>query len=159
MAKKKDVIVLEENKVLAVKRTGKTLSVNLGVELSVDNAHELQKNLSVWKDWDIEKIVFDATDLVYLTSAGVRVIMFAHLQMKGKPELEFVNCAKEIHKTLGLVGMTSMIHFVEDERNDRGEPANELQQKLSEMRQKDLEDFAAHNDVVLYQMKIDPTED
>lgn len=61
MAKKKKVIVLEENIVLAVKRKGKTLSVNLGVELSVDNAHKLQQNLSVWKDWDIDKIVFDAT--------------------------------------------------------------------------------------------------
>lgn len=159
MAKKKKVIKPEENKVLAVKRTGKTLSVNLGVELSVDNAHELQKNLSAWKDWDIDKIVFDATDLVYLTSAGVRVIMFAHLQMKGNPEIEFVNCAKEIHKTLGLVGMTSMIHFVEDERSERGEPSNKWEQKLSEMRQKDLDDFAAHNDVVLYQMKIGETED
>ena len=159
MAKKKKVIKPEENKVLAVKRTGKTLFVNLGVELSVDNAHILQKNLGAWNGEDIEKSVFDATDLVYLTSAGVRVIMFAHLQMVSKPKIEFVNCAKEIHKTLGLVGMTSLIDFVEDERNERGEPSNEWEQKLSEMRQKDLEDFAAHNDVVLYQMKIDQTED
>jgi anti-anti-sigma factor len=105
MEKKKKVV----KEALSVKRIDETLFVYLGVQLTINNAPLLQQKLSDYQDMNIEKIVFDATDLVYLTSAGVRVIMFIHLKMTGKPKIEFVNCAKEIQRTLQLVGMTSLI--------------------------------------------------
>ena len=133
---------------------GTTLTVILGGELAKANAPAMQQLLSSYQGQDIRKIVFDATDLLYLSSAGVRVIMFARKRFAANPEVEMLNCAKEIYDTLYLVGLTESVSFVEDERRQAKEPENEFQQKLAEMRQKDLEDFAAHNDVVAQQMKL-----
>ena len=154
MAKKKKVIKPEENKVLAVKRTGKTLFVNLGVELSVDNAHILQKNLGAWKGEDIEKIVFDATDLVFISSAGIRCVIFAIQELGQKPEIIFLNCAKEIIETFKMSGLIRFIKFIEDENKHVDSDDDDFRKKMEEIRQQELDDFAANNDVVCYQMKI-----
>jgi anti-anti-sigma factor len=146
-------------KEMTVQKSDTTLFINLATELSAKNAPELQQKLNVYQKQDIRKIVFDATDLLFLSSAGVRIIMFARKKFTGEPELEFLNCAKEIYDTLYLVGLTDAIRFVEDDRKRGKEPENEFQQKLAEMRQKDLEDFAAHNDVVVYQMKLGGSDD
>jgi len=139
---------------LSIKKTGTTLYINLGYQLSVENAPNLQESLNAYTKQDIEKIVFDATDLVHLSSVGVRVIMFAHNKFKKKPKIIFVNCAKAIYDTLDLVGITNIIRFVEKKTSKSESSDSEWQEKLAELRQKDLEDFAAHNDVVVYQMKI-----
>jgi anti-anti-sigma factor len=141
-------------KEMTVTKTDATLIVSLVSELSARNALELQQKLNAYQKQDIQKIIFDATDLLYLSSAGVRVIMFARKRFAANPEVEMLNCAKEIYDTLYLVGLTESVSFVEDERRQAKEPENEFQQKLAEMRQKDLEDFAAHNDVVAQQMKL-----
>ena len=139
---------------ITIQKSDTTLIVSLTAELSAKNAPNLQQKLNVYQRQDIRKIVFDATDLLYLSSAGVRVIMFVRKKFAGNPEVEILNCAKEIYETLYLVGLTDVINFVEDDRKRAKEPENEFQQKLAEMRRKDLEDFAAHNDVVVYQMKL-----
>lgn len=143
---------------ITVKKSETTLFINLVSELSAKNAPDLQQKLNDYQEQYIQKIVFDATDLLYLSSAGVRVIMFARKKFAGNPVVEILNCAKEIYDTLYLVGLTSVINFVDDNRKRAREPENEFQQMLAEMRQKDLEDFAAHNDVVAYQMKFGSEE-
>jgi anti-anti-sigma factor len=142
-----------------VEQTGSTLHVDLGFQLSVANAPDLQEKLNAYKDQDIKEIVFDATDLVHLSSIGIRVFVFAFQKFKHEPKIVFVNCAKAIYDTLDIVGITHMFTFVEDERSQAGPPENEWQEKLEELKNKDLEDFKAHNDVVVYQMKMGGTEE
>jgi anti-anti-sigma factor len=142
-----------------VEQTGSTLHVDLGFQLSVANAPDLQEKLNAYKDQDIKEIVFDATDLVHLSSIGIRVFVFACQKFKHEPKIVFVNCAKAIYDTLDIVGITHMFTFVEDERGQAGPPENEWQEKLEELKNKDLEDFKAHNDVVVYQMKMGGTEE
>ena len=142
-----------------VEQTGSTLHVDLGFQLSVANAPDLQEKLSAYKDQDIKEIVFDATDLVHLSSIGIRVFAFACQKFKHEPKIVFVNCAKAIYDTLDIVGITHIFTFVEDERSQAGPPENEWQEKLEELKNKDLEDFKAHNDVVVYQMKMGGTEE
>ena len=75
---------------------GTTLTVILGSELAKVNAPAMQQLLSSYQGQDIRKIVFDATDLVFISSAGIRCIIFAKQELSQKPEIEFVNCTKEI---------------------------------------------------------------
>ena len=135
-----------------IKQKGRMLIVDLGYRLSIENAPTLQEQLTAYQGKGIQKIVFDATKLVYISSAGVRVVMYVYAKM-GIKKIEFMNCAQEIRDTLGKVGLAApLIKFVQGTSAQKT-PANKWQERLAEMRQKDLEDFVAHNDVVVYQMK------
>lgn len=135
-----------------IKQKGRMLIVDLGYRLSIENAPTLQEQLTAYQGKDIQKIVFDTTRLVYISSAGVRVVMYVYAKM-GIKKIEFMNCAPEIRNTLDKVGLAApMIKFVKGTSTQKA-PANKWQERLAEMRQKDLEDFVAHNDVVVYQMK------
>ena len=120
-----------------IRLEGTTLYVNLGRELTADNAPLLQQELKGYQGRDITKIVYDATHLVYISSSGVRVITYAFQKIGHLPTIEFVNCAQEIHDTL-------------DTR---------LKEKLSALNQQQLDNFAANNDVVVYNMKLGHEED
>lgn len=140
---------------------GTTLNVYLGRDLAKKNAPALQDLLGNYRGQDIRKIVFDATDLVFLSSAGVRCIIFARQDLGQKPEIVFVNCAKEIHEVFHITGMFRFITFVEDERKT-GKNKNTVGVMLHpepiETKQGELDDFAAKNDVVCLQMRLGEEE-
>jgi hypothetical protein len=75
-----------------------------------------------------------------------------------QPEIVFENCAKEIYEVFDMVGLTRFISFVNDnrikDREDKAKAGDELSQKLADIRQKELDDFATNSDVVCYQMKL-----
>lgn len=146
-----------------IKKEGTTLYVRLGYELSTANAPALQEKLGEYRSQDIRKVVFDATELVYISSSGIRVVLFVQKKLTSHPEVVFVNCAKEIYETLELTGITNFISFVDDARKDNptggNEADDEWQQKMDDTRQKMLDHFAASNDLVMYQMKLGQTEE
>ena len=129
------------------KKEGTTLHVYLGFELSIANSAALREMFEAYRGQDISKIVFDATDLVFLSSSGIRVIIFATIQ-----------------NTFKITGLVNFFSFVEDKsktdqaENDEAEE-NQWQKEYIEARQKQLDNFAAHNDVVVYQMKLGQDED
>lgn len=135
---------------------GTTLYVYLGYELMTENAPVLQEELKHYQRQDITKIVYDATDLVYVSSSGIRVITYAFQKLGCSPKIEFVNCAKKIYETLDIVGITNMISFVEDDskKAPMGDMDAELQGRISKLNQQQLDYFAANNDVVMYQMRL-----
>jgi anti-sigma B factor antagonist len=141
-----------------VKKDGTTLYVKLDFELSTANASDLKDELNQYKDQDIQKIVYDFTDMVYLSSAGIRVILFSRQNFNKHPILVFVNCAKEIRETLELTGISNIINFDDDDRNialTDGKSADDVwQEKIAKTRQRMLDHFAASNDVVMFQMKL-----
>ena len=136
-----------------ISKTDKTLFITLEYQLSEDNAPKLLEELIAYKNEDIEEAVFDVTKLVYLSSSGIRVIMYIKNRFKNAPKIVFVNCAKDIRNVLDLVGFSSIIRFTEAESSD-DDSTNEWQEKLAEMRRKDLEDYAARNSVVAHLMKM-----
>ena len=143
---------------------GTTLTVILGSELAVGNAPAMEQSLRKYMGQDIRKIVFDATDLVYISSAGVRVVIFVRQRLGEKPEVEFLNCAQEIFDTLDIAGVTNFVTFADDERKNAPAFASsvediELQKKLADAKQQQLDYFAANNDVVKYQMKMGNEEE
>ena len=147
-----------------LKKEGSTLQVYLGFELSIDNSAELRKMLGGYRVQDISKIVFDATDLVYISSSGIRAIIFAGQEIGDQPKIEFVNCAQEIYDSFKITGLSNFFSFVEDERkagnaDHKDGVDKEWDKEFKEVRQKQLDNYAAHNDVVCYQMKLGGDED
>ncbi len=138
---------------------GTVLTIILGVELNKVNAPAMQQLLNSYMGKNIRKIVFDATDLVFISSAGIRCVIFARQELGQKPEMVFVNCASEIYEVFQITGLVRFIEFVEDDRvksrRERAEAGDRLQKKIDEVRQEELDHFAANNDVVCYQMKLE----
>ena len=144
-----------------VVKDGTTLTITLGIELSAANGPALKDELSKYSGQDIEKVVFDASGLTYLSSGGLQAVIYADHRLGSNKELIFVNCAKEIYVVLNHVGLTKFIKFEEnlemkEEFHQRMETIfdkEELNRKVSE-RNQTLDNFAAHNDLVCYNMKL-----
>ena len=130
-----------------VNLNGTALVVELGGVLNTVNAPLLQEELNKYMGQAIEKVVFDASELMTLSSSGLRTVYFAKQRLGNKPEIVFVNCAKEIYNTLKMIGLASSIKFVnvENKKIVRSKEA--------------LDEFAANNDVVCYSMKMGQSED
>lgn len=147
---------MEEN--FNINLDGTTLTVILGVELTKENAPAMLQLLGSYRGQDIRKVVFDATELVFISSAGIRCIIYARRELGRKPEIVFENCAKEIYEVFEMTGLTRFISFVKDnrtkDREDKAEAGDKLSQKLANIRQKELDNFATNSDVVCYQMKL-----
>jgi len=153
-----------ENNDFIIKLEGTALKIYLGFELSMANSTTLRDMLSDYRGQDINRIVFDATDLVFLSSSGIRTILFASQEIGQEPEIVFLNCAKEIYETLKMTGLADFFSFmdVESKADETGKDEAEdkdWEKEYKEARQKQLDNYAAHNDVVIYQMKLGQDED
>lgn len=144
-----------------VVRDGTTLNVLLSKELSYANATTLTDEMLKYSGQGIEKVVLDATGLMFLSSSGIRSLLFAYQDLGNRPEIVFVNCAKEIFQVLDHVGLTSFIKFEESsEKRDQYrqkflyEVSMRDAEKGVEERKNKLEQFATGNDVVCYSMKM-----
>lgn len=149
-----------------IQRDGTTLRVVLGKELSMTNSKALTDALYKYYGQGIEKVVFDATELIYLSSSGLRTVVFANQRLGGKNEIVFVNCAKEIYGVLDHVGMTSVITFEEDQERRKEYRRDYLSNmddvtlgKQIKARKESLENYTANNDVVCYTMKMGQSDD
>lgn len=60
----------------------------------------------------MEKLVFDATNLTYLSSRGVRVILYCKKYLSNNLEIVFINCNKDILDVLDFVGVRPYITFI-----------------------------------------------
>ena len=135
------------NNDFSVTLNGTALIVELGRSLNTNNAPALTEELSKYKGQVIEKVVFDASELMALSSSGLRSVIYAKQRLGNKPEIVFVNCAKEIYNTLKIIGLTSSIKFVK------------VEGKKITRRQEELDSFAANNDVVCYSMKLGQSDE
>lgn len=95
-----------------VKQEGAILTIALGEELATGNAPALMDELNKYRDKAIEKVVFDATNLKYIASSGIRTIIFAKQKLGSNPAIEFVNCAKDIVDVFEMTGIQDYISFV-----------------------------------------------
>lgn len=131
-----------------VTKKGTALVIELGRSLNTANAPALQDELATYVGQeDIEKVVFDASELLTLSSSGLRVVYFSKQRLGNKPEIVFVNCAKEIYNTLKMIGLASSIKFLK------------VESKRVVRKQEELDDFSANNDVVCYSMKLGQEDD
>ena len=141
----------------SITKKGTTLEITLGKELSMASAELLEKELSAYFGQDIRKLVFNAAQLLYISSSGIRTIVYTKKKLisqssksalpGGEKGLVFMNCAKAIKDTLDLVGFSAFITYV-----------NVVTSKTSRQ-QSALENFSANNDVVCLNMKMGKEEE
>lgn len=148
-----------------IKQDGTTLNIFLGKELSAANANKLTEVLDSYYGQGIEKVVYDATALSFVSSSGIRNIMFTFKRLGSNPKIVFVNCAKEIYDVLYLVGLANSIEFVESpemrKRYQRQMYFTLEQEEIDQQTQQQqdiLDNYQANNDVVCYSMKIGEDE-
>ena len=130
-----------------ISKNGTALIITLGRDLITTNAPVLQEELAKYMGENIEKVVFDASELMALSSSGLRVVYFAKQRLGNKPEIVFVNCAKEIYNTLKMIGLAPSIKFLK------------VDNKKVVRSQKSLDEFSANNDVVCYSMRLGQDDD
>ncbi len=99
----------------SIRQEGTTLYICLGHELTSENAPELQEALMRYQGQTITKMVYDATDLVYISSLGLRVVTVSYQKLGHSPKIEFVNCDRKIYEIFKIIGFTNIITFVDDE--------------------------------------------
>lgn len=146
-----------------IRQEGSTLYVDLEYELTFANSPALQEELKQWLSPGITKIVFDASNLVYISSSGIRVIIFVKQYKDIAPQVVFKNCAKQIREIFDIAGISNFISYVDEEPSAQEselseDEDDEWQKKMAETKQKMLDHFSAHNDVVVYQMKLGQEE-
>ena len=144
-----------------VKKNGSALVIELVNELSADNAPLLIEEMSKYANQDIQRVVFNATGLIYISSSGLRTVFYAYQDLGDEPEIVFVNCVKEIRDVLTSVGIAQFIKFEENDemkkefrRRHLTNLSKEEIARLSTERKKSLDQFSANNDVVCYTMKL-----
>lgn len=98
-------------------RDGSVLTIVLGENLSAVNSPLLTEDLAPYVNQGIEKVIFDATNLTYISSGGIRVIFFCKKSLSEKDvEIVFLNTSNDILEVFDLVGIQPFITFV----NGRG---------------------------------------
>ena len=73
-----------------VKKNGSALVIELVNELSADNAPLLIEEMSKYANQDIQRVVFNATGLIYISSSGLRTVFYAYQDLGDEPEIVFV---------------------------------------------------------------------
>ena len=87
---------------------GDSLTVRLEGKLNTTSAIELDTELRQVLP-EVKELVFDLEKLEYITSAGLRVLLFAQKTMAQQGKMTVRNVGPEILKILKMTGMARMM--------------------------------------------------
>ena len=93
-------------------RNGGKLTLKIEGEINAATAPELKKELDSSFDDDVTELVFDITDVPYISSAGLRVLLESQNKIderEGRMEVRGVN--EMIMEILKLTGFTSFLNI------------------------------------------------
>ena len=83
------------------------LYIALDGRIDASNANATEVEIfSIKNDNPGKRIVIDAENLVYISSAGLRVVLKLR---KGDPELSIINVAADVYEVLDMTGFTDMV--------------------------------------------------
>ena len=90
------------------KSEGNNLSFALSGRLDTTTAPDLEKEV---KDniEGVEKLDFDFSDLAYISSAGLRVLLSAQKIMNKQGEMVVKNCSDEIKEIFEVTGFSDIL--------------------------------------------------
>jgi anti-sigma B factor antagonist len=90
------------------KSEGKNLSFILSGRLDTTTAPDLEKEVKGNIE-GVEKLDFDFTDLLYISSAGLRVLLSAQKTMNKQGEMIVKNCSDEILDIFEVTGFSDIL--------------------------------------------------
>ena len=90
------------------KQEGKDLTVALTGRLDTVTAPELESELAASLD-DVENLVIDMTDLEYISSAGLRVLLTAQKTMNQKGSMKLTNVNETVMEIFDVTGFVDIL--------------------------------------------------
>ncbi|MEE3398682.1 MAG: STAS domain-containing protein [Eubacterium sp.] len=90
------------------KSDGKNLSFALSGRLDTTTAPDLEKEVKENIE-GVEKLDFDFSDLAYISSAGLRVLLSAQKIMNKQGEMVVKNCSEEIKEIFEVTGFSDIL--------------------------------------------------
>ena len=94
--------------------SGTTLTVALVGRLDAVTAMELDKELKTSLE-GVQELVFDLKELVYIASAGLRILLKYQKQMdKAGGEMKIRNIKAEVREVLDMTGFSDFLHIVDN---------------------------------------------
>jgi anti-anti-sigma factor len=90
------------------KSDGKNLSFALSGRLDTTTAPDLEKEVKENIE-GVEKLDFDFSDLAYISSAGLRVLLSAQKIMNKQGEMVVKNCSEEIKDIFEVTGFSDVL--------------------------------------------------
>lgn len=98
----------------AITLEGNTLTIKLEKRLDTTNSMELINSLGKYSDVEnVTRIVFDATDLQYIASTGIRAVVYADQMIGENPAIFFVGATEEVRKVFELTGIANFLTFTD----------------------------------------------
>ncbi len=89
---------------------GKELTVALKGDLNVGTSPELEQALKEKLD-DVEKLVFDLAELEYISSAGLRVLLFSHQTVSKHGTMIIRNLTDEVKDIFEVTGFSDAMNI------------------------------------------------
>ena len=92
------------------KLDGKNLEFALSGRLDTNTSPDLEKEVKANIE-GIENLVFDFKDLVYISSAGLRVLLVAQKTMSLQGSMVIRNCSEMIMEIFEVTGFSDILTF------------------------------------------------
>ncbi len=89
---------------------GTKLTLELDGVLDTNTAPELEKVIKESLR-GVTKLIIDLSDLTYISSAGLRVLLYAHKTMMKSGEMVITNADDTIMEVFKLTGFSTMLNF------------------------------------------------
>ena len=89
-------------------KQGSDLTVALVGRLDATTAPELDKELQTTLD-GITDLIFDFKELVYIASAGLRVLLVAQKRMKKQGNMKLINVNSDVKNVLEMTGFIDFL--------------------------------------------------
>jgi anti-anti-sigma factor len=95
--------------IVKVEVAGKTVNITLEGKLDAVKAPELMDEFKKLIGTEIEKIVFYTSELEYISSAGLRTIIFAKQKIGMEAEVFFVGAQEAVLEVIQMSGLDNFL--------------------------------------------------
>lgn len=85
-----------------------SLLIKLGGRLDTNTAPELEAEVNHSLD-GIEQLTFDLADIEYISSAGLRVLLYAHKRMSGKGSVKVTHVNETVMEIFEVTGFSDIL--------------------------------------------------
>jgi anti-sigma B factor antagonist len=91
-------------------KNGTELTVFMVGSLDATAAPELEHELNA--QWEgVAELVLDFTDVSFISSAGIRIILWARKQMDSRGKMTLKNTNENVREIFEMVGLTNELNF------------------------------------------------
>ena len=94
-------------------RNGTTALITLAGDLDALTAAQFGQEVDRAAEGEVERLVLDMTNVSYLSSAGLRSLVFARQKMADEVEIVLVGVNDEVEETIRLVGFHHSVAFAD----------------------------------------------